>query len=354
MERAWIEVNFNNLRSNYELIKEMEPQKEVLAVVKADAYGCGTIAVVKELRSYGVKMFGVSCLQEAMELRDNGIEEDILIFGAIPHSQYRRAFENRIQLTIAKKEDIEFIERNNFITPKVQMKIDTGMGRIGFLVEEGLEILNKREELKKVDIIGVFTHFSCADIEEEDEYTRKQIELFEIFQEVQGLKQIHSQNTGGIIRFNKECKGNIVRPGMLLYGYTNLDKRVKPIATLKAIVTHIKELKDGSFISYGKEKYLEKGSTVATVSIGYADGYPRAFSNCGEMKINGVICKVVGKVCMDVTMVEVPFEYKERVQIGDEVEVISGDIYRQFERADISPYEFLVRIPNRAKRVYIK
>ncbi|MGL5055602.1 MAG: alanine racemase [Fusobacteriaceae bacterium] len=354
MKKAWLEINFEDLRTNYKIIKGFEPNKDVLAVVKADAYGCGVIEFAKELVKMGVKHFGVSCLQEAIELRHQGIKEEILVFGAVLYDEYEQAFENDVQISVSRDEDIEYIENNNFLNPKVQMKIDTGMGRIGFTPEKGMKWLNKRNELKKTQIIGVFTHFSCSDIPEEDNYTLMQIEKFKPFENMKDLKYIHSQNSGGIIRFPDKCKGNLIRPGIMLYGYSDLISGLKPVARLKSIVTHVKTVEEDSYISYGKEYFAKAGTVIATVSIGYADGYPRRFSNCGVMEINGIPCKVLGKVCMDVTMVEVPKEYEEKVKIGSEVDAFYGDMYEQFNNANVSPYEFLVCITQRVRRIYVK
>lgn len=354
MKRSWLEVDLRNLEHNYKIVKNIVEEKEVLGVVKANAYGCGVIEISKALIEMGVKILGVACYQEAKELRDAGITNEILIMGAIGRDQYEEVFENDIQIAISCYDEIKYIENNNFKNPKVHIKIDTGMGRIGFLNDSIKEILIHKTKLKKMQIVGVFIHFSCADILGEEQYTEMQISKFKFYEELKEIKYIHSQNSGGILRFNKKCGGNLVRPGIMLYGFTDMNLRLKPICKLKSKIVHYKIMEEDSYISYGREGFVKKGDIVATIAIGYGDGYPRRFSNCGIMSVEGEPCQVLGKVCMDTTMIKIPQKLKDKIKLEMEVDVLYGDIFEQFHKAKVSPYEYLVGITTRAERIYIK
>lgn len=353
MKRSWLEIDRENLKNNYSLIRRLAPDKEVLGVIKANGYGCGSVQVAEELSALGVKVFGVACLQEAIELREKGIKEEILVFGASNHEEYGLAFEKNIQITVSSVEDIEFIEQEDFKNPRVHIKIDTGMGRVGFVDNSAYELLKNRGQLKKCKIVGVFTHFSCSDLHNEDEYTLMQIENFSKYGEFTDLEYIHMQNSGGIIRFNDRCEGTHVRAGIMTYGFSDLHPDLKPVTRLKSIVSHVKKVEEDSYISYGRNGFVTKGSLVASIPIGYGDGYSRKFSNKGEMYIHGVPCKVLGLVCMDMTMVEVPAELHEKIAIGDEVDVLGDNPLKQLAGAGVSPYEYLVGITDRVKRVYL-
>lgn len=352
LKRSWLEVDFKKLEKNYELVKKLAPDKEVLGVIKANGYGCGAAEVAKELKRLGVKIFGVACLQEGIELRAAGIEEEILVFGATCREEFEEAFDNKLQISVTRYEDIEYIEKNNFYRPKVHIKVDTGMGRIGFRNFKREDLLNIIKNSKKMEIMGIYSHFSCSDVYTEDQYTEKQIEKFSEFEQMEEVRYRHIQNSAGIILDNNLCYGNLVRAGIMLYGYSNLHEELQPITKLKSRLVHYKIVEQDSFISYGKEGFIKKGGMVGTISIGYADGYSRRFSNVGVMYIEGIPCKILGKVCMDVTMVEIPEELWEKLYIGMEVDVLGENIHEELSKAGVSPYEYLVGITNRVKKIY--
>lgn len=357
MARAWIEVDLNKLKKNYELVTKIAKGKSILGVVKANAYGCGLVKIGKELEVLGAKILGVATLNEALELRKNKIKSGILIFGSLLYEEYEEAFKNNIQITVSKKEDFIYIEGQNFIQPKVHIKIDTGMGRVGFsnlTVEDVRDFMNK---YKKTKIKGIYSHFSSADITSERDYTNMQIEKFSIFENIQGIEYIHIQNSAGIILENDKCQGNLVRPGIMLYGFSDLHRELEPIVALKARIIYLKKAENDMYISYEKEGYVKKGTIIGTVSIGYGDGYPRRFSSNGIMYVSGMPCKVLGKVCMDMTMIEIPSELECKIEVGEVVDVFSNfnnrDIYKELKDAKISPYEYLVGITQRVERKYI-
>jgi alanine racemase len=353
VKRAWLEIDFAKLKNNYEIAKRLVKGKEILGVVKADGYGCGDVAIAKELTKLGVKIFGVACLKEGVKLRKNGIQGEILVFGALNYDEYEEAFNNNLQLSITRYEDLEYIEKNNFCNPKVHIKIDTGMGRIGFTNIKRQDVLDMIEKFKKTEIIGIYSHFSSSDEYTQELYTVQQINKFKEYEDIKELKYRHIQNSAGIIDHDSLCGGNLARAGIMLYGYTDLHNGLETITKLKARIAHLKIVEEDSYISYGREGFVKKGGMVATVSIGYADGYQRRFTNKGIMHIDGVPCKVLGKVCMDVTMIEIPDCIKEKVKLGMEVEVLGKHVMNQLKNAEISPYEYLVQISGRVDRVYI-
>lgn len=353
MKRSWLEIDLNNLRHNYEIIKKMANNKEILAIVKADAYGCGIVEISKTLLKIGVKNFGVSSIDEALELKKLETEKNILILEILNHNDYEKAFENDFQITISNYEDMVYIEKNNFKNPKIHIKVDSNSVKKGFLNDDILKWLDNREKFKKINVKGIFSHFSYPEKFVDEDYFKNQIQNFEIYEKIKGIEYFHVQNSIGIIRYNKLSNSNMVRPGIMLYGYIELNQEIKKISSLKSKVVYLKTMEADSYISYGKEGFLKSGQTVATISIGYGDGYPRRFSNIGIMNIEGVECKVLGRVCMDTTMIEIPEILKGRVSVGTTVDVMGGNIYEQFEKANISPYEFLVGITKRVERKYI-
>lgn len=353
MERSWLEIDLNNLRHNYEIIKKIVINKEILAIVKADGYGCGISEISKTLFEIGVKNFGVSSLEEALELKKVGIENNILILEIIGHDDYEKAFENNFQIAISSYEDIVYIEENNFKNPQIHIKIDLNFEKKNFLNDDILKWMENREKFKKIDVIGIFSHFSYSEKINDENYLKIQIQNFEIYEKIKGIKYLHIKNSVGIIKYNELCNSNMVRPGIMLYGYTNLNQEIRKISSLKSKIVHLKTIEKDSYISYGKEGFLKSGQMVATISIGYGDGYPRRFSNIGIMNIAGIECKVLGRICMDTTMIEIPEILKKKVCVGTIVDVMGGNMYEQFEKANISPYEFLVGITKRVERKYI-
>ncbi|MGL4687309.1 MAG: alanine racemase [Fusobacteriaceae bacterium] len=356
MKRGWLEINLNKLKDNYNITKEKAAGKEVMAVVKADAYGLGACKISETLSDLGVNIFGVACLEEALELRKNGLKKEILILGVINFLDYKLAFDNNIQLTISSFEELEYLKKNNFKNPKIHIKIDTGMGRIGFLNDKIYSWIkeNKNNKNNKFEIIGIFSHFSSSDIPCEDSYTMSQISKFKKYEEIEGIKYIHIQNSAGIMRFNSYCNGNLVRAGIVLYGYTDLDTKISPIVKFKTIINHLKVVEEDSYISYEKTKLVKKGTVIGTIPIGYADGYDRRFSNRGYVFIRGVKCAIVGRVCMDATMIKIPKSLYKNISIGEEVDILGDNPLEQLKHVGISPYEFLLFVSKRVKRNYIE
>lgn len=354
--RAWAEINLDNLEYNIKKIRELSNGRELMAIIKADAYGMGAVSIARELSKIGINIFGVSSLDEGIELRNKGIESDILILAGIFDEELKEAENRDLQVTITDKAQIEYIKKNN-LSLKIHLKIDTGMGRVGFTVEEGLEAVEKCRR-NGIEVVGIYSHLSVSDESDSHsiEYTKNQLQKFEIFEKVEDIKYLHILNSGGIIKFSDTSYGNLVRAGVMMYGFYGEGKieELKPVFTLKSRVLFLKKLGEDMDISYGRIGKGKKGDMIATVSIGYADGVRRELSNKGTVEILGVECKIIGRVCMDMLMVKIPREIEDKIKVGEEVIVLGKDIYSKSLIIGCSIYELFTGLSRRVTRVYIK
>ena len=368
---VWAEVNLDNIINNIKEIKKNMNGEEIIAVVKANAYGHGAIDVAPVLVENGADRLAVSMLSEALELRENGIIVPILILGYTDVEFSEELINNDIEQTVYSLDyAIELSKRAEALGKciNIHIAVDTGMGRIGFLpnkksVEEVVEI----NSLRNIKITGVFTHFSNAD-EEDKNYAYSQIDKFNSFiEEVEkrevnlGLK--HISNSASIIDI-EDAYYNGVRPGIILYGYypsdyVNKEKlKLMPALSLKCQVIHVKELPKGEYIGYGRKFRTERDSIIATLPIGYADGYIRALYEKANVIINGKLAPVIGKICMDQCMVDVTDIGP--VKVGDEVILLGEDnglknnADNMAKILDTINYEVLCMIGRRVPRVYIK
>ncbi len=369
--RAWTEIDLDAIAHNVREIRRVTSNHaEIMGVVKADAYGHGVHEVADTLLSNGATRLAVSMVDEAIELRQSGIEAPILVLGYTDPSRADDIIEYKITQTIfthdlARALSDAAVAKNTKI--KVHVKIDTGMGRVGFLpgysaVKDVMEI----NKLPGLVIEGMFTHFAVADENgDQDAYTKHQFELFmNIATELSRVGIIipikHVANSAAIIRF-PEMHLDMVRAGIILYGlhpsdvtdYGKID--LHPAMTFKARVTNIKNVEEGCSVSYGRTFKTEKPSRIATVSIGYADGYLRAFSNKADMAIAGERFPVRGRVCMDQCMIDIT-DAKGDIKVGDEVELFGKNISvnELSEIADTINYELICLIGKRVPRVYYK
>lgn len=310
LKRAWAEIDLDALTHNYNEIKKLAKGKEILAVVKANAYGHDDKAVCLKLQELGVKYYGVSNLWEGEKLRQHGIKGTILTFGYTDEDYFDELLEYGITQTAGSvqyaKELSDYAVSKGVKLP-VHIKVNTGMTRVGIDTEEEmLEILS----LPGLDCKAAYTHFAAADSFDKSDvdYTNKQQEKLMNIAKDKGLL-IHSQNSGGIV-YHSEFGGDIVRAGVILYGHCpnyplEVPFEMKSVMTVKSVVSQLKTIPAGTQISYGRTFTADKEMTVAVIPIGYADGYFRDFSSKGKMLINGVLCPVVGRVCMDQTIVDV-------------------------------------------------
>lgn len=368
---VWAEIDLDALAHNMRQIKDLSQGKEIIAVVKADAYGHGALDVVPVLLENGADRLAVAVISEALELRNSGISVPILILGFTPIDFAEDIINNDIAQTVFNFEYAEELSQKAIKLgkkAKVHIAIDTGMGRIGFLPnEESINEVLKICALKGLIIEGLFTHFSTSD-EEDKQYTYEQFSKLNYFYDKLLFKGInipiiHASNSGAIIDL-PETYLDAIRPGIILYGYypSNEVKKetldIKPVLTIKTKIIHVKTLNKNMYISYGRTFKTERESKIATLPLGYADGYSRLLSGKAKVIMNGKLVNVVGRICMDQCMIDVTDAGD--VKVGDEVIILGryGDI--KFDADDIAElmgtinYEVLCDINHRIPRVYIK
>ena len=310
IKRSWVEINLDVLASNYSIYKSLIPStQEIMAVVKADAYGHGEGKVAKKLQELGCKHFAVSNIEEAILLREADVNGQILILGYTPISSAEELLNYDITQALLSEDYAERLKDRGI---KAQFAIDTGMNRIGLDAdnpEECERII--RKYASSFDLTGMFTHLCVADTESEKGFTSSQIAKFKaITEKVNGLKlpYIHCMNSAGGMWC--EPYGNLTRLGIILYGlkpdYTNtLPTGIKPALEWKSVISMIKKVRPGETVGYGRAYKVDKEMTVATIPTGYADGYNRLLSNNGKVMIKGQPAPIVGRVCMDQMMVDV-------------------------------------------------
>lgn len=365
--RTWAEIDLDALKFNFNSIrKSLKPDVRVMSVIKADAYGHGVIECAKALLACGTDAFAVATASEALEIRRAGFDTPTLILGAVDIEDFGSLIEKDITLNISDVKSAEALsERAEKVGKrvKIHIKADTGMSRLGFRADSGetvSEIL-KISRLPNIEIEGIFSHFACAD-ETDEAYTKMQFERFcglVSALEDKGLKipVKHIANSAAIIRF-PEMQLDMVRPGIILYGYYPSDEvektiSLKPVMTVKSRVTLVKEREKGVGVSYGKVYITDEKTKIATVPIGYADGYPRALLGKAKMEAGGGFASVIGRICMDQCMIDVT--NVNNIEIGDEVTVFGNGKITADDMANwlgsIS-YEVLCLVARRVPRIY--
>lgn len=368
---VWAEVNLDTIKENVKQIKNITKDKKIIAVVKADAYGHGAIDVAPALLEAGADKLAVAVITEALELRAAGINTEIMILGYTPLTFSEKIITENIEQTIYSLEYARGLSKEALklnTKAKVHLAIDTGMGRIGFLPDEDFEDILKVCMLPGLDIVGIFTHFSTAD-EADKSYSHMQFEKFKSVCDRLEERGIHiplkhSSNSAAIMDLNETYLDG-VRPGIIVYGYypskeVQIEKlNLKPALTLKTSVVHLKKLKKDMYISYGRAFKTEREETIiATLPIGYADGYTRLLNGKAKVIIRGKLAPVVGNICMDQCMVDV--SDIEGVELGDEVILIGEKNGVKFNADDIAQligtinYEIICMLKNRVPRIYLK
>ena len=372
LRRTWAEIKLDSIAYNYKKIREkIGPDVKFLGVVKADAYGHGSIQVSKLLQDLGADYLAVSSADEALELRVNGINMPILILGHTPKEQVGRLIEYNITQAItckAKADDYseEAVKCGGKL--KVHIKVDTGMSRLGYLCDNdyfdtGVDGIVEACNMPGLDAEGIFTHFAEADEfgEENDAYTKHQFELFtgviSSVEEKLGRKFAirHCANTGAVARF-KDTYLDMVRPGLLLYGYGEFAREMglKPAMTMKTTVSTIKIYPKGTAISYGGVYVTDKTTRIGVLPYGYADGFLRSLSNKCSLYTKEGPAKLRGKICMDMCMIDITD--MPTVDVGSEVEIF-GEKNSIDELASIAgtiPYELTCAVSKRVPRVYYR
>ena len=313
---AWVEVNLDSLAHNVqEFKKNIDKDTKLLGIVKADAYGHGCVMVAPTMLASGVDMLGVASIDEGLDLRAENIDCEVLVVGAVPVWSFDVAAKNNISISIFEEEHIstcyKVYERFG-LKPKVHIKLDTGMNRIGLQPKKAIEFIKKVQQCEFIDLKGIFTHLANAEISEK---TKIQFERWnEVISNVdtEGLL-IHILNTAGTMIYDpKDLHSNMVRVGISLYGlYPDLPEKLRfypelrPIMELKGRITNIHTMPAHDGVSYGHTFVAEQDTQVATVPIGYADGVPRALSNKIYAKLNGKKIKQIGNITMDQMMFDI-------------------------------------------------
>ena len=372
LKRTWAEIDLDALAHNYGRLRQhIGPKVRFLGVVKADAYGHGAVQVARTLQELGADYLAVSSIDEAMELRANGVTMPVLILGHTPKEQVEKLIENHItQAVTCKAKALEYSEEAVRCggTLKVHIKVDTGMSRLGYLVsgahfESGVEGICEACRLPGLDAEGIFTHFAVSDEEDRESraYTREQFDLFtsviEKAEEKLGRKFAlrHCANTGAVAYW-PEMMLDMVRPGLLLYGYGDGARRLglRPVMRLMTSVSTIKVYEPGTSVSYGRIFKTERTTRMGVVPYGYADGFFRCLSNrCSLMTAYGPAPQR-GRICMDMCMI-VLTDLPE-VDVGDEIEIFGPEnpVERLADLAGTIPYELTCAVSKRVPRVYIE
>jgi alanine racemase len=369
---VWAEINLDNLAHNIKEVRRLTKKGTmVTAVVKANAYGHGAVEASEVFLNNGADRLAVATLSEGIELRKAGIKAPILILGYTPGSQNHTAIEWDIIQTVYSYKDAENISKEAKKLGKnavIHIKIDSGMGRIGFLPnDESVKEIEKISHLPYITMEGIFTHFAKAD-EKDKSSAREQYKKFNWVIEELEKKKInipikHVSNSAAIIDL-PEYNLDMVRAGIIIYGLSpskevNLNKiDLKPALTLKAKISNVKTVPEGTGISYGQIFVTKRESKIATVPIGYADGFTRLLTNKGEVGIKGKRAPIVGKICMDQCMIDVTDI--DDVKVGDEV-ILFGDgrdnsphTDEIAEKLGTINYEIVCMVGRRVPRVYIK
>ena len=369
MRNSYAEVNLAVIRANMAAVRQrVGVGVTVIAVVKANGYGHGPIEVSRALLEAGADMLAVALPDEGVELRRAGFTCPILVMGSMLGREVPLALEHDLMLTIfgepfAYEVAAQAEAQGRRCT--VHIKVDTGMGRLGILAENALEVVPRIVGLPGLEVVGLSTHFPSAD-EADKTFTYNQVEIFR--NTLRGLEEaglsfryIHAANSAAILDI-PEAHFNTVRPGIILYGLAPSDEILNPIPlspalTLKSVVTYLKDVPAGSPLSYGRAFTTQRPSRIVSVPVGYADGYPRALGNRAQVAIGGRFAPVVGRVCMDQFLVDVTDI--PQVAVGDEVVLYSNQADQPNSVESVArllstiPYELVTSITGRVPRVYI-
>ena len=354
--RAWIEINIENLKYNVKMLKKLSNNKDILGVVKANAYGLGAVKIAKILNELEVNFLGVANLEEALELREAGINRNILVLGASFINDFEEAEkEKNIHMSVSTFEVLEFIKTKNLKIP-IHLKIDTGMTRLGFNINEAKKAINFCLE-NNINLKGIFSHLSDTDLltDESKKFTLEQIEKFKELTENCDIENIHISNSAGVTNFSEYIFGNLVRLGLGMYGFSGdtKDKRLKNVFTLKSKVIFIKETSDSSFVSYGRTFKLQANECYAVLPIGYADGMKKYLSKGSYVLINNMKCPIIGSICMDMTMIKIPKGEQKNIKIGDVVTILNTDIIDSLNIPELCTWDIMTGLGRRVKRIFI-
>lgn len=368
----WAEINLDNIAYNVRNIKKLVGKSRLIAIVKADAYGHGAPYVASTMVEAGAEGFGVAVITEALQLRENGVTEPILVLSYTPWAYFEDAIREDLVLNCLSFEDAEKLDEaagNLGKKAKVLISLDTGIGRVGFQPDEqGIEEITRISRLPNILMDSIYTHFASADFMDKA-VTNRQLERYDHAMKLLRASGVtfaheHVANSAAIVDM-EETYLESVRPGIILYGYHPSEEvmkerlSLKPVMTIKGKIIQLKTVPKGTGISYGHRFVTEREETkIATIPIGYADGYFRGLSGKAQVIVGGRLCPQVGSVCMDHIMVDVT--EVEEVKVLDEVILLGEDKDVSFNAQDMAdllgtiPYEILCAVSKRVPRVYMK
>jgi len=360
-------IDLSALTHNFDEVRRRTAGQKVLAVVKAQAYGHGAVSIARHLVDLGADMLGVALVEEGRELRQAGIDAPILVMGAVLPEQAEAILGwglTPVVFTLSVVRALSSAAQRMNKQVSVHLKIDTGMGRIGLSPEDAPGFIQEIRQLEGIRIEGLMTHFADADLIDK-QFASQQIDCFEILVNALNSKGIsiplrHAANSAAVLDFSRALF-TMVRPGLMLYGYNPLEQssaitELRPVLSLLSRIAFMKKVPAGIPISYGRTFMTKRESMIATIPIGYADGFSRGLSNKGEALVRGVRAPIAGRVCMDMTMLDVTDV--PGVREGDDV-VLIGSMGRERITADdiaattgTIAYEVLCGISGRVPRVY--
>jgi len=369
---TWAEIDLDALAANYRLIRDrVAPGVKVLAAVKANAYGHGASECARRLESEGVDWFGVALPEEGIELRQAGITKPVLCFGGIWNGQERACLQFKLTPVVYRGDIVQSLDRaaNEMgLIADAHVKIDTGMGRLGVRPDSVSEFCEGLGEFKNVRIDGLMTHLAAADDDAHEQFTKAQLDRFQaavtLFRD-RGFTPtfIHAANSAAAFGF-KQSWGNMIRPGGTLYGFSRdvLPPHVdppplRPVMSLHSRIILLKKVPKGEKLGYGCTFETQRDSMIATIPIGYDDGYSRALSNRGRVIVRGKFVPVVGRVSMDLTLIDVT-DVPE-ASLNDHVTLIGRDGDLSITAEDIAEtigtisYEVTCGISGRVPRKYV-
>lgn len=372
---AWVEVNLSNLDYNIKNIRAKIGDRDMIGVIKADAYGHGSVKVAEVLRENGVKIFAIATLQEAITLREAGAKEEIIMLGLTPDMYADTIVNYDITPVVCDAANAAAIDAAAAAAGKTVrglIAVDTGMGRIGYLpddanIDAAVEDVKKIAALKNFKIRGLFSHMSTADAFDKT-YSHEQEAKYNKFYDALTAAGVEIPwktlaNSASIMEL-PTVHFDACRPGIILYGCYPSDEvdvnelSIKPVMSVKANIVHLKDVPAGFSVGYGRRYISEKPSKIATLALGYADGYPRPYSQFAKVIVNGVMAPVAGNICMDQCMVDVTDV--PDVKVGDEVIIMGTDGKSTILADDIAKatgtinYEICCAFGQRLPKVYVK
>ncbi len=363
---TWAQIDLSAVRHNFKALKKNAV--EILPVIKADAYGHGMIALAKELNRLGVRIFGVSDFVEAGQLREHGFTNDILLLESPLPSVAANIVKYHLIASVCTLELARALNKEAGICKekvKVHIKVDTGMGRLGVWHKDALKFIRLVASFPNLIIDGIFTHFPLSD--SDPKFTQQQLKDFALLIDSLGelkktIRYVHAANSMGLSGYQNSIL-NLARPGLMLYGLyprQDLQKKIKlkPVMSVKTRVLFVKLLEKGRGVSYGHTYVAKKNMKVATLAIGYSDGYFRCLSNKAAVLIHGKRCPVLGNVTMDQIIVDV--SKVGTVKMGDVAVVLGADKNQSIPAEELGAwagtinYEIVCNLGNRLERKYIK